>query len=393
MITTQTLDEMKSTDPNEIRLKVRKTLESSRSFLAMPLADRQQIAGDLVRTLAYLSDPTAGRPELARVAETVDAPVKGRSARIATALDNPPPPPDANKQLRERLAQQPGQVGKGFVGGAAREGGAVMAQYQKDVDFVGFVTGLIHGVFESIVQSSIKQMEAFGHLLEAVVKSVNEFANEDIGPAKARDYLASKYPKALKVDTSGETSKLALQDDVEDDKKPDFKSLLGLTDDLDVNDEDQEKQIVEAAQLKMARMRQQQLSTMVMMGINRIVVTEGEIKATVVFDVKSKDTAGSIAQASTDDSASHRDSNYGYDSSSDSSIWGTSSSASGSGHSEVNARVSTAHADTKDTSDSKLETQAKLTGFVSVKFKSETFPLERMASPGEMSALEERAQK
>lgn len=392
MITTQTLDEMKSTDPNEIRLKVRKTLEGSQSFLAMPLADRQQIAGDLVRTLTYLSDPTAGRPELARVAETVDAPVRRGAARTAaTALAAPPP--DATEQLKQRMAQQPEQVGKNFVGGAAREGGAVMAQYQKDVDFVGFVTGLIHGVFESIVQSSIKQMEAFGHLLEAVVKSVNEFANEDIGPAKARDYLASKYPKALKVDTSGETSKLALKDDVADDKMPDFKSLLGLTDNLDVSDEDQEKQIVEAAQLKMARMRQQQLSTMVMMGINRIVVTEGEIKATVTFDVKSKDTAGRVAQAEMDDRTAERHSRYDYQSNSDSNIWGTESSSSGSGSSDINTRVSTAHADTKDTSDSKLETQAKLTGFVSVKFKSETFPLERMASPGEMSTLEDRAKK
>jgi len=391
MITAQTLNELQSASPDEIRQRVRETLEQTPSFRALPLADRLKTSNDLVRTLSYLCDPAAGRPELARVAAAIDAPVKGREAPGATAFAAPPP--DATEQLKGRLAKQPEQVGKGFVGGAAREGGAVMAQYQKDVNFVGFVSGLIQGVFEAIVRSSIKQMEAFGHLLEAVVKSVNEFANEDIGPAKARDYLASKYPGALKVDTSGETSKLALKDDVEESKMPDFKSLLGLTDDLDVEDEDQEKQIVEAAQLKMARLRQQQLSTMVMMGINRIVVTEGEIKATVTFDVKSKDTAGRLAQAEMDDRQSKSHHRYDYQSNSDSDIWGTESSSSGSGSSDFEARVSTAHADTKDTSDSKLETQAKLTGYVSVKFKSETFPLERMASPGEMSALEERAQK
>lgn len=392
MITTQTLEAMKSSSPDEIRLKVRDALKHSRAFNALPPPDQTRTANDLVRTLTYLSDPAAGRPELARVAQKIDAPTTRRARPAATALAGQQQP-DATEQLKQRMAQQPEQVGKGFVGGAAREGGAVMAQYQKDVDFVGFVSGLIHGVFEAIVASSIKQMEAFGHLLEAVVKSVNEFANEDIGPSKARDYLASKYPNALKVDTSGETSKLALKDDVEESKMPDFKSLLGLTDDMDVNDEDQEKQIVEAAQLKMARLRQQQLSTMVMMGINRIVVTEGEIKATVTFDVKSKDTAGRLAEASMDDTTSERHHKYDYQSKRDSSFWGTSSSASGSGSSDLNTRVSTAHADSKDTSDSKLETQAKLTGYVSVKFKSETFPLERMASPSEMSAVEERAAK
>ena len=387
MITSQTLDDIKTAGPAEIRQRAHEALVRSEAFRALPDKDRVQIADDLVRTLSYLADPTAGRPELTRIARAVDAPVKGGSRPVAGTLA------DSTEQLKSRLAEEPKQVGKGFVGGAAREGGAVMAQYQKDVDFVGFVSGLIHGVFESIVTSSIRQMEAFGNLLEAVVKSVNEFANEDIGAPKARDYLAGKYPDALRHDRSEGTSKLVLKDDVDDAKLPDFKSLLGLTDDLDVSDEEQEKQIVEAASLKMARLRQQQLSTMVLMGINRIVVTEGEIKATVTFDVKSKDVAASTDVASMDDTQYKRDSSYEYQSKRDSSFWGTSSSRSGSGSEHLQTRVSTAHADSKDTSESKLETSAKLTGFVSVKFKSETFPLERMASQVEMDAVQERAAK
>jgi hypothetical protein len=387
MITSQTLDDIKTAKPGEIRQRAREALLRSQAFRALPDKDRHQIEADLVQTLSYLADPTAGRPELARIARAIDAPVKGGSRAVAGTLA------DATEQLKGRLADDPRQVGKGFVGGAAREGGQVMKQWQKDVDFVGFVTGLIHGVFESIVSSSIRQMEAFGNLLEAVVKSVNEFANEDIGGEKARDYLAGKYPEALKHDRSDGIGKLVLKDDVDDAKMPDFKSLLGLTDNLDVSDEDQEKQIVEATQLKMARLRQQQLSTMVLMGINRIVVTEGEIKATVTFDVKSKDTAASTDVASMDDTQTHRDSSYEYQSKRDSSFWGTSSSRSGSGSEQLNTRVSTAHADSKDTSESKLETAAKLTGFVSVKFKSETFPLERMASQTELDTVQERAAK
>jgi hypothetical protein len=366
-------------DRDAVRMRVRRTLERTPSFLALPQEDRKKIANDLVTVMSYLSDPAAGRPELEAVAQRVDG------GPPATALD-------ATEDLKQRMAKQPEQVGKGFVGGAAREGGAVMAQYQKDVDFVGFVSGLIHGVFESIVDTSIKQMKAYGQLLEAVVKSVNEFAHDEVGERAGRDYLASKFPDALKIDDA-KGGKLTMKDGIEDNQIPDLKGFLGLKDDVDLEDEEQEKQAVEAAQLKMARLKQQQLATMVMLGINRIVVTEGEIKATVVFDVKSRDVAHREAGATMDDTQTHYDSKYDYQYKREKSFWGTSSSGSGSGSNEVNTRVSTAHADSKDSSDSKLDAQAKLTGFVQVKFKSETFPLERMASPTEMGVLQERAQK
>src|SRR6185369_3300835 len=61
----------------------------------------------------------------------------------------------------------------------------------------------------------------------------------------------------------------------------------------DVSDEEGEKQLVQAARLQMAKQRQQQLSTMVLMGINRIVVTDGLINAKVMIDIKTKDTTAS----------------------------------------------------------------------------------------------------
>ena len=46
-----------------------------------------------------------------------------------------------------------------------------------------------------------------------------------------------------------------------------------------------------AARLQMARSRQQLLSSMVILGINRIVVTDGAINAKVVFDFRASDEA------------------------------------------------------------------------------------------------------
>jgi hypothetical protein len=86
----------------------------------------------------------------------------------------------------------------------------------KDVDFPGFVASLVHGVFNAIVDASIQQMKAYAELLEEVSKSVDQFAQSNISDASAR---------------------------------------------------------------QLARQRQQHLATMVLMGINRIIVTDGRINA------------------------------------------------------------------------------------------------------------------
>ena len=140
MITAQTLNELQSASPDEIRQRVRETLEQTPSFLALPLADRLKTSNDLVRTFAYLCDPAAGRPELARVAAAIDAPVRRGQAPAATGFAAPPP--DATEQLKGRLARETraGRQGIRRRRGARRRrrDGAVN---QKDVDFVGFVSG------------------------------------------------------------------------------------------------------------------------------------------------------------------------------------------------------------------------------------------------------------
>src|SRR5262245_44747454 len=131
-------------------------------------------------------------------------------------------------------------------------------------------------------------------------------------------------------------------------------------------------------------MRQQQLATMVLLGINRIVVTEGEIKATVQFDVTASDQAKRVATEATSDTQTHADWEHQYKYKSNRSFWGTEGSGEGRSESEVNTRVSTETSNIQNDSESKAEAKAKMTGFVQVKFKSETFPLERMASQVEM---------
>ena len=100
MITSQTLDDIKTARPGEVRQRAREALLRSHAFRTLPEKDRHQIETDLVQTLSYLADPTAGRPELARIARTIDAPVKGGSRAVAGSLA------DATEQLKGRLAEE-----------------------------------------------------------------------------------------------------------------------------------------------------------------------------------------------------------------------------------------------------------------------------------------------
>ena len=374
MINAQSLASLQGAGLDEIRRYVRSTLEATPSYGQLAPDERKEIAQSMVHVLGALTDPTAGKPQLAAAARRQD---RGVDRDVARALET------------RRLAQAQKTAGQDFQGGANAQAGQTLKSLVDAVDFPRFVSSLIEGVFTSIVDSSIRQMHEFGKFLNSVAMTLKEFAQENVDLDEGRDYLAGKYPKALKV----EKSKLQRVEGIDDAEFPDFKSIFGLQDDLDLDDEESEQKIAESAQLQLARMRQQQLATMVLMGINRIVVTEGEIKATVQFDVSAKDTVhrDSHADQSDTQTAEQRSSAYAYQR--NRSFWGTSRSGSGSNSSSVNTQVRTDNRSQNETSDSKLESKAKLTGFVQVKFKSETFPLERMASPAEQAELQAKAAK
>ena len=336
---------------DDLRRRVHDTLTRSASVRSLPPAERNRLAESLVRVLGYLSDPAAGQQGM-----------RAPAARpLATPRDNRAP------------------VGGEIKAGAVEAGTKAFKELVDTVDFPDFVSGLIDGVFNSIVDASIKQMDAYGKLLESVVKSVNEFATDNFTLNQGRDYLVNRFPSALELDTSGEQPKVRMKSGVDEESLPDFKQALGYEGDVDFSDEQTERGLAEAAQLQMARLRQKQLATMVLLGINRIVVTDGRINAKVVFDVSATDkaTRGDVAtQYDSDTEWKHKRSG---------NIWGTNRESS------MNTKVSTATSFQKDDSESRVDAKAKLTGEVTVNFKSETFPLERLADSQEINAVNERS--
>ncbi|HEV2772834.1 MAG TPA: hypothetical protein VGV57_08420, partial [Thermoleophilaceae bacterium] len=143
--------------------------------------------------------------------------------------------------------------------------------------------------------------------------------------------------------------------------KPNFRRDLNLSSDVDLDDKTVEEVLVPAARRRLAQQRHQLLSTMVLMGINRIVVTSGRISAKMGFYIDASDT-GTAQSASQFDFKNDTIAGGGF---------------LGFGMVSRN-QVAYVSSTKKDSSDA-INVQADLTGEVDLKFKSETFPLERFA--------------
>ena len=372
---------------------VRALLQRSQAFNAMPETRRRQLAHDLVQIGSYLAEPDGVR-------------LKRQSAQV--------------RALAGDTAPQPQQFGQAVKAGVENMVGLV-----KGVDFPGFVSGLIQGVFHSIVDSSIQQMEAYAKLVADVSKSLNQFRDDNTTDNQGRDHLVEQFPDLFEINTDGGDAfgdfggdgnappqpRVAVREGVDEKAAVDRinrslpldRPLTGLDDDL------VEALLVPAARTQLATGRQQLLATMVMMGINRIVVTDGKISAKVVFDFKASDSRKYAFSATKFD---HEKDQYG-------NLQMTNSySGDYEGKSEGGSYSKTADSeDRRDASyyskgtykysqqpvvklmstqrlmdDSQLQTKAQLTGAVEVNFKSDYLPLEKMANPENIAAIQMNAQ-
>lgn len=266
-----------------VRPAVRDLLLSVPAFKELSPEEQEKIASGMVKIATYMSNPSGALTPLS-------------SAQA-----------DAVETTKRRLAKALGQVGQDFEAGAVEQGVQQFGALVQKVDFPAFVGGLIKNVFQAIVQSSIDQMRAYGELIANVAKTVDQFAQDNITENNARDWLSDKYPDALRVNTGTDTSfaddstqpppssKLKTKGDNAEDDLKEISTDLNLDKPVtDISDEAEEARLVQACRLQMMRSRQQLLASMVMMGINRIVVTDGE----VIFDMRAQDTASRKATAS-----------------------------------------------------------------------------------------------
>jgi hypothetical protein len=370
----------------EVRPVVRELLLSSEAFRKLPPDEQRELAGQMVKVSSYLANP-----------EGLGLPSETTPLAVTQA--------DATEAARARAATDPGFAGQDFEAGALEAGTRAFGALVGKVNFPNFVSGLIQGVFQAIVDSSLQQMRAYGELLANVAKTVDQFMQDHITENNARDWLVQTFPDALGLESSSaavgfaegsptgaatpvKTVRLTAKGDDPEAALKAVSEAVRLPEPVtDVSDEAQELRLVLQARREMARGRQQLLASMVMLGINRIVVTDGMVNAKVLFDVNAQDQAKRRSRASLLDSTRSRNETEmeaGYGS------WFSPWSASVK-HRSSTDHVATVESAVDDTSESRAELKAKLSGEVRVNFKSDFMPMERLATPQMVAAIQGNA--
>jgi hypothetical protein len=231
------------------------------------------------------------------------------------------------------------------------------------VDFPGFVRDLLKAVFDANLQVTTTQMETYQKLLKTATASVSKFVNQ-IDDTAAFGYLAENNEDEFSMT-------------FDDDKKEDDGTAKAqLTDKegnkMDLGDNEVKAKIMDA-KIAMAREQRALLREMMLMGITRLVVEKGTIKAGVVFDVKStenivrKDRAGVRKTQANSHTASARTGFL-------TNLVGGMSGGTTNTKKKSEISVST----TESTSSTDLK--AKLTGSVEIIFKSDYFKLDNFAA-------------
>ncbi len=289
-----------------------------------------------------------------------------------------PAVPPRPTQQPQPVPAQPGAPADGSAPAPAGGGGAtptgrageVARATLNAIDFPSFVASLIQGTFKAIVDASIQQMEAYAELLRNVAVTVDQFMNENVTDGQVKDYLADEHPDVFGKDTSGGMPALTVnRNGGAPTQLPSFLQDLGFTSPQDIDDASVDDVIVPATKRSLAETRQQTLATMVLMGINRVVVDDGEILAKLMFHIdasettslkfdQTKTTIGNMAQTA--------------------------------GHSQFTAQGLMVNT-TSLNAQSEINVRADLTGQVTVKFRSETFPLERFADSAAIQLINQNA--
>lgn len=361
-----------------VRAHVRDRLREIPAFLALPSEERAAIANATVKSFHYILGGADGTSSPRSVTLAGDTPVTRQLADQR--------PPDAAGATAGQRFGDAGAV-------AAEQGTDALADLVNRVDFPSFVAGLIAGVFNAIVTSSIKQMEAYADLVKNVAKSVDQYMKDNVTDNNARDYLADRYPNHLEIDLSGDRPRLAPRAGRNDGELPDFAAELGLPDSISSIDGDvAESTLVPAARRRIALDRQQLLATMVMMGVNRLVVTNGTIEASCLFELDTRDQVKRrFSQKRTSDFTSERETEWGSKDSRRRGFLGLGGSSSWyTKGTQTDAAQFQAATTRSEDSDAKVDLHAKLAGKVNINFRSDFFPMEKMVDVMQIQRIRER---
>jgi hypothetical protein len=305
------------------RAQTRLVLGQSSQFLQMPPHEQQ----DMYRN----------------VYETHYGQLARQNGLIARQMATDPMDP---KNYQNQRIDQAGQLGADFI---------------QDVDFPGFVRDLIHGVFRANIEVMHEQTNDFIRVLKMATQSLAQFVNK-IDDTSTFAYLVEKEPDRF----SFQLPPIPEDDEEGAEQQPQQPVLTDKQGEpLDLGDNMVKAKIMDA-KIAMAQEQRALLREVLLMGITRLVVEEGNINAAVVFDIKAKENIVRTGQ-SVNEKVNTSGGNFG----------GSFLGLFGGGRSSTERKTEITVASAKGTSNTELA--AKITGSVSIKFKTDYFKLDNFA--------------
>ena len=215
--------------------------------------------------------------------------------------------------------------------------------------------------------STIQQLQAVADLLDAINAGSSEFGTRHVTGDRAVEWAVNRFP-GLTVDRKAQPPRLVVTPNGEMPDTAQLKAALEATDSEvnGVEEDNLEETLLPLIRRKLARDRQQMLRTMVLMGLQRIVVDDGRIHASMELQVDARSTAEQTEASRVDTRVTTSGSgSFGM------GMWGASASMS--------ATVGYVKSD-EQFSREDIALRAGLRSSVDVAFHTEPIALERMAS-------------
>lgn len=354
----------------EVRLAVRDLLSRAPGFRALAPDDRRTLSQALVRVCAAAMDllleearSDADARRVQRAAGPEDAP----RLPAATALAN---------------------AGQAFSGIATDKLASTTQRILNAVSFPRFVSDLINGVFKAITDSNQQQMQSFLDLLRNVATTTDDFADANLGPDRARQWLVDSFPGSFELagdDTSGDDGGGRSPGDADSSRTvrlkdgaampPDgaLRAVLGLGPNESVPSGEPEAVLLPFARRALAQQRQQLLGTMVMLGMQRIVIESGRLNASMRFHIDTR-SAAAADEGSRFDFQNKIDAKGSFNV----GVWGAEAKMS-----NTIAYVSTQKTQTTE----EMNTDLDLNSGVELYFKTDYLPLDRFAGKGQVDRI------
>ena len=271
----------------DVRAAVKALLSASTDFHTLDPDTKKAIAGSVVR-----------------IADSARA--------LATDIEKP--------QQRLPVAQAM-NAGNDFSGVAADKVAGTTKAILEAISFPRFVTELINGVFKAMNDSNQQQLASYIELIQNVSNTLDGFADANVGISGARAWLAERFPGSFVVQgdedlkpepgmSAEEKKELQAERDASTRLRliagasmptpAALKAAFGLGPDETAPSAGDPESLVPLARTAIAKNRQQMLSTMVMMGMQRIVIESGRLSASMRFHIDTRSAAASDVGSSFD---------------------------------------------------------------------------------------------